>query len=51
VAFLKTYNVGIIGFGFIGKVHAFAHVNLPFFFADHNLCHRRSDGKGAGLPY
>lgn len=34
VAFLKTYNVGIIGFGFIGKVHAFAHVNLPFFFAD-----------------
>jgi predicted dehydrogenase len=33
-ALLKTYNVGIIGFGFIGKVHAFAHVNLPFFFAD-----------------
>lgn len=31
---MKTYNVGIIGFGFIGKVHAFAHLNLPFFFAD-----------------
>lgn len=28
----KTYNVGIIGFGFIGKVHAYGHVNLPLFF-------------------
>jgi len=30
----KTYTVGMLGFGFIGKVHAFAHANLPFFFAD-----------------
>ena len=30
---MKTYNVGVLGFGFIGKVHAFAHANLPFFFA------------------
>jgi levoglucosan dehydrogenase len=29
---MKTYNVGIIGFGFIGKVHAYGHVNLPLFF-------------------
>ena len=29
---MKTYRVGIIGFGYIGKVHAFAHKNLPFFF-------------------
>ena len=29
---MKTYRVGVIGFGYIGKVHAFAHKNLPFFF-------------------
>jgi len=29
---MKTYNVGIIGFGFIGKVHAYAYINLPFFY-------------------
>jgi predicted dehydrogenase len=31
---VRTYNIGILGFGFIGKVHAFAHANLPFFFSD-----------------
>jgi predicted dehydrogenase len=29
---LKTHNVGILGFGFIGKVHAYGHLNLPFFY-------------------
>lgn len=29
---METYNVGIIGFGFIGKVHAYAHLNLPLFY-------------------
>jgi predicted dehydrogenase len=29
---LKTYNVGIIGFGFIGKVHAFCHHNLGYLY-------------------
>src|SRR3989339_712766 len=29
---MKKYNVGIIGFGFIGKVHAYGHVNLPLFY-------------------
>ena len=29
---MKTYNVGIIGFGFIGKVHAFCHHNLGYFY-------------------
>jgi predicted dehydrogenase len=29
---MKTYNVGIIGFGFIGKVHAYGHINLPLFY-------------------
>ena len=29
---MKTYNVGILGFGFIGKVHAYAYQTLPFFY-------------------
>jgi len=29
---MKTYNVGIVGFGFIGKVHAYGYHNLPFFY-------------------
>ncbi|MBR0457792.1 MAG: Gfo/Idh/MocA family oxidoreductase [Victivallales bacterium] len=29
---MKTYHVGLIGCGFIGKVHAFAHQNIPFFY-------------------
>ena len=29
---MKTYNVGILGFGMIGKVHANAYVNLPYFY-------------------
>jgi predicted dehydrogenase len=35
---MKKYNVGIIGFGFIGKVHAYAHVNLPFFYDSLDFC-------------
>ncbi len=31
---LKKLNVGIIGFGMIGKVHAFAHTALPFYASD-----------------
>ena len=29
---MKTYRVGILGFGFIGKVHAYGYANLPFFY-------------------
>lgn len=29
---MKKYTVGFIGFGFIGKVHAYGHQNLPLFF-------------------
>jgi len=29
---LQVYRVGIIGCGFIGKVHAYGYVNLPFFY-------------------
>ncbi len=29
---LKTFNVGILGFGFIGRVHAYGYRNLPLFY-------------------
>lgn len=29
---MKQYRVGLLGFGFIGKVHAYAVRNLPFFY-------------------
>jgi len=28
----KVYRVGILGYGFIGKVHAFAYKTLPFYY-------------------
>lgn len=29
---MKPHRVGIIGFGFIGKVHAYGYLNLPFYY-------------------
>ena len=29
---MKLYNVGMVGFGFIGKVHAYGHLNIPLFY-------------------
>lgn len=29
---MKQYKVGIIGFGFIGKVHAYGYLNLPMYY-------------------
>lgn len=29
---MKRYRVGIIGFGFMGRVHAYGHLNLPLFY-------------------
>ncbi|MDD3154592.1 MAG: Gfo/Idh/MocA family oxidoreductase [Victivallaceae bacterium] len=29
---MKIYRVGMLGFGFIGKVHAYGHRNLPLFY-------------------
>lgn len=29
---MKQYRVGILGFGFIGKVHAYGHINIPLFY-------------------
>ena len=28
----RTYNVGIVGLGFIGKVHAYGYLNLPMYY-------------------
>lgn len=28
----KVYNVGILGFGFIGKVHAYGYLTLPLYY-------------------
>jgi len=52
---VRTYSVGILGFGFIGRVHAFAHTNLPYFFADlpfrtrvtHVCCRRPESAESA----
>jgi predicted dehydrogenase len=30
---MKTYRIGIVGFGFIGKVHAYGHLNLPLYYS------------------
>ncbi len=29
---MKTFNVGILGFGFIGRVHAYGYATLPFYY-------------------
>jgi predicted dehydrogenase len=29
---MRTFNVGIVGLGFIGKVHAYGYLNLPLFY-------------------
>ena len=29
---MDTFGVGIIGFGFIGKVHAYGYLNMPLFY-------------------
>ncbi len=29
---MKTLGVGVIGFGFIGKVHTYCHLNIPLFY-------------------
>lgn len=47
---MKTYNVGLIGYGFIGKVHAYGYDNLKYYYPDCNfrtnlfgICSRRDE--------
>jgi len=47
---MKPLNVGIIGFGFIGKVHAYGYLNLPLFYEAlpvpvrlHSVCTSRQE--------
>lgn len=35
---MKTYKIGLIGFGFIGKVHAKAYHSIPFCFDNPPVC-------------
>jgi predicted dehydrogenase len=37
---MKEYRVGLLGFGFIGKVHAYGYRNLPLFYDPAPLCAR-----------
>jgi len=32
IAEMQTFGVGIIGFGFMGRTHAYGHMNLPLFY-------------------
>ena len=36
----QTYRVGIIGFGMIGKVHAYAYSAMPFYTAPMDVAFR-----------
>jgi predicted dehydrogenase len=29
---MKTFGVGIVGFGFMGRAHSYGHINLPLFY-------------------
>jgi predicted dehydrogenase len=47
---MKIYNVGLIGFGFIGKVHAYGYDTLKYYYPDcefgarlFGLCSRRQE--------
>jgi predicted dehydrogenase len=34
---MKIYNVGLLGFGFIGKVHAYGYENLRYYYQDYGF--------------
>ncbi len=47
---MKTYNVGLIGFGFIGRVHAYGYENIKYYYPECNfrarlfgVCGRREE--------
>ena len=46
---MQTFGVGIIGFGFMGRTHAYGHVNLPLFY-DPAPCRTRLVGVATSRP-
>lgn len=52
---MKKMNVGFVGFGFIGKVHAYGYINLPLYYQPlpfrpvlSHVCTRRTETALAG---
>lgn len=31
---MKTFGIGIFGFGYMGKAHAYSHISLPYYYKD-----------------
>jgi predicted dehydrogenase len=46
---MQLFGVGIIGFGFMGRTHAYGHVNLPLFY-DPIPCRTRLVGVATSRP-
>jgi predicted dehydrogenase len=45
----KELGIGIVGFGFIGKVHAYSYINMPIFY-DPPPCRTRIVGVATSRP-
>ena len=55
---MKTFTVGLIGFGFIGKVHALCHSNMPWFYDPcpfntviHSVCTSQPESAGKAASF
>jgi predicted dehydrogenase len=46
---MQCFGVGIIGYGFMGKAHAYGHLNIPLFY-DPEPCHCKLIGVADSIP-